>query len=192
MPADVWGIEYAWVAWAISWMVAGALWSDRAAKRPNWLRSALPYGLEVSGFVLLLGVFVGPHGPFSEIWPLPAAAGWALVGVAALGFAFAWWARITMGRLWSGTITRKADHRLIDTGPFAIVRHPIYTGLLLAVVASVAVKGTALALAGAVLLAGGWYVKARTEEAFLREELGAADYDAYRARVPMLIPFARI
>ena len=46
------------------------------------------------------------------------------------GFLFAWWARLHLGRLWSGTVTRKADHRIVDTGPYAIVRHPIYTGLL--------------------------------------------------------------
>ena len=117
--------------------------------------------------------------------------GWALVAVAILGFAFAWWARIALGRLWSGTITRKDDHRILDTGPYGIVRHPIYTGLLLAVFATVAIKGEAPALAGGAPLLLGWTVKARIEEGFLSRELGAENYDAYRQRVPMLIPFPR-
>src|SRR6185503_5263841 len=68
------------------------------------------------------------------------------------------------------------------------VRHPIYTGILLAVYATAALKGTVLGLAGAAVITTGLWMKARLEEGFLREELGP-DYDAYRKRVPMLLPF---
>lgn len=191
MAPDVIAVEYAWGAWYLSWIVAAALWSSRAAKRPDGFRSALPYLFEFSGFAALLGIYVGPHGPITRLWTLPQNIGWPLVGVAVLGILFAWWARIALGRLWSGFITKKADHRVVDTGPYAIVRHPIYTGLMLTVIATVAIKGTAIALAGGALLFVGWYVKARTEERFLREELGAAAYDAYGCRVPMLVPFTK-
>ena len=89
--------------------------------------------------------------------------------------------------LWSGQVTKKADHRVVDTGPYAIVRHPIYTGILLAVYATAALKGTVLGLAGAAVITIGLWMKARLEEYFLREELGT-NYDAYRKRVPMLLP----
>ena len=105
------------------------------------------------------------------------------------GFAFAWWARLHLGRLWSAFVTRKADHRIIDTGPYGIVRHPIYTGIILAALALAIVKGTVYAVAGTLLATLGFWIKARLEEGFLREQLGADAYDAYRRRVPMLLPF---
>ena len=107
----------------------------------------------------------------------------------AAGIAFAWWARIHLGRLWSAQITRKADHHIVDTGPYGLTRHPIYTGMLIAVLATMAAKGTLLGIAGALLIAASFYVKARLEERFLREELGAEAYDGYSRRVPMLVPF---
>ncbi len=90
-------------------------------------------------------------------------------------------------------MTKKSDHRIIDTGPYGIVRHPIYTGIILATIAVAVVKGTTLAVAGSMLgVLGYWWLKARLEEGFLREQLGPGAYDAYRRRVPMLIPFARV
>ncbi len=105
------------------------------------------------------------------------------------GFAFAWWARLHLGKLWSAFVTRKTDHRIIDTGPYAIVRHPIYTGIILAMFAVAVLKGTIYTIAGAIIGAFGFWIKARLEERFLRQQLGAEAYDAYRRRVPMLIPF---
>jgi protein-S-isoprenylcysteine O-methyltransferase Ste14 len=73
--------------------------------------------------------------------------------------------------------------------PYGIVRHPIYTGILLAILATMAAKGTIPAVAGALVIILGLWMKARLEEGFLREQLGADAYDAYRRRVPMLVPF---
>ncbi len=115
-----------------------------------------------------------------------------MVLLCAAGFGFAWWARIHLGQLWSAFVTRKADHRIVDTGPYGIVRHPIYTGIILAAIALAIVKGTLIAIGGALLAAFGFWVKARLEEGFLREQLGAEAYDAYRRRVPMLVPFGPI
>ncbi|HSQ32549.1 MAG TPA: isoprenylcysteine carboxylmethyltransferase family protein [Gemmatimonadaceae bacterium] len=115
---------------------------------------------------------------------------WTLVGVAALGFAFTWWARVHLGRLWSSTVSRKADHHVVSTGPYAIVRHPIYTGILLAMLATALLRGTAAAFVGVAWLIVGFNLKARLEESFLRSELGEETYGAYASRVPMLIPFA--
>jgi len=77
---------------------------------------------------------------------------------------------------------------VIDTGPYGLVRHPIYSGITLASIATAALRGTASAWLGAAVMTLGWYVKARMEEGFLREELGEDAYDAYARRVPMLIP----
>jgi protein-S-isoprenylcysteine O-methyltransferase Ste14 len=105
------------------------------------------------------------------------------------GLALTWWARIHLGRLWSSAITRKEEHRLIETGPYEYVRHPIYTGLIIALLATAASEATPVAVLGAVLIALGLWLKARTEERFLLTELGPDAYESYRRRVPMLIPF---
>jgi protein-S-isoprenylcysteine O-methyltransferase Ste14 len=91
--------------------------------------------------------------------------------------------------MWSARITRKTDHKVVDSGPYALVRHPIYTGLLLALLATAAAKGTMLGVAGFLILLIGIWVKARLEERWLTEELGADAYGNYRRRVPMLVPF---
>ena len=175
-----------WIAWAVSWIVAMP-WSSRAKERAGW-RTELLYRV-----VLAIGglIFAVPSSRPGQVrlWPLMSLpAVWACIFAVALGCAFSWWARIYLGDLWSGSITRKADHRVVDTGPYRIVRHPIYTGILIAVWATMVAKGTVLGLAGAVIITVGLWLKGRFEERFLREQLSADAYDAYRRRVPMLIP----
>ncbi len=202
-------IYLVWIVWAISWIVA-AVWASRAASRPGFAAEAGYRILAILGFVLIFmtgpgsGVDAVPgsrvrflHLPLDPafirpVWSVPDAVGWAMVGLAILGFAFAWWARIHLGALWSGSITRKADHRIVDTGPYGIVRHPIYTGLIAAAIAMVVVKASWAALLGLVLMTIGYWLKAKIEEGFLRKELGAEGYDAYRKRVPMLVPFSPV
>jgi protein-S-isoprenylcysteine O-methyltransferase Ste14 len=188
-----------WIIWALTWTVA-ALWANRTVGRPSAGSGIIYRIMSLAGFVLLLGAEFKVHdgqvsvqplpGPLAmRYWQAPLAVEWAMVGVAALGFLFAWWARLHLGRLWSGRITRKEGHRIVDTGPYAIVRHPIYTGILTAAIASTVVMGNLHAILGTVLLIVAYWIKARLEERWLRDELGAADYDAYRRRVPMLVPF---
>jgi protein-S-isoprenylcysteine O-methyltransferase Ste14 len=172
----------AWAAWVLSWWGA-ALWSAETVKRaPGQLSYRL---ITMAGIVLLFGFWRGrqPH-----LWPADPGLQWTLVGLTVLGFFFCWWARLHLGRYWSGTITRKEGHQVVDTGPYALVRHPIYTGLILAGFATAFVRASLFALTGAAVLTLAWYAKARLEEKFLRGELGAEAYDAYAARVPMLIP----
>jgi protein-S-isoprenylcysteine O-methyltransferase Ste14 len=77
----------------------------------------------------------------------------------------------------------------VDSGPYALVRHPIYTGLLLALLATAAAKGTIFGVAGFLILLIGFWSKARLEERWLTAELGEDAYGSYRRRVPMLVPF---
>jgi protein-S-isoprenylcysteine O-methyltransferase Ste14 len=176
-----------WIVWWVLWLAAAA-WSDRAAKSPP-LRSHILYRfLPVLGGALLLGRFGGQPG-LLKLWRPPEVVSWALVTLAVAGFAFTWWARLHLGRLWSSSVSRKADHRIVDTGPYGIVRHPIYTGIIVASAATAGQRGTAQAWLGMALMTLGWYIKARLEERFLRDELGADAYDAYARRVPMLMPF---
>ena len=125
----------------------------------------------------------------SRIWEVGNNVAYGLIVVTLLGLLLTWLARIHLGRLWSSAITRKERHRLVDTGPYAFVRHPIYTGIITALVATAAIEATLAALVGAALICFGLWLKARAEERFLMVELGPDDYKSYCRRVPMLIPF---
>jgi protein-S-isoprenylcysteine O-methyltransferase Ste14 len=102
---------------------------------------------------------------------------------------FLWWARIYLGRLWSGAITREEGHYIVDSGPYALVRHPIYTGLIGATLATGAAQATTTAIIGCIFVIVGLWLKARAEERFLSAELDPEAYAAYQRRVPMLVPF---
>jgi protein-S-isoprenylcysteine O-methyltransferase Ste14 len=176
-----------WVGWLVSW-IAAARWSNRTESRPS-------LGPEI-GYRVLMGIgtvlmFVPAHGyeGVLRLWHVGWTGAWVCTALVAAGVAFAWWARIHLGALWSARITRKTDHRVVDSGPYALVRHPIYSGLLLSLLATAAAKGTVLGVAGFVLLLGGILLKARMEEHWLSAELGAEDYSRYRRRVPMLVPW---
>jgi protein-S-isoprenylcysteine O-methyltransferase Ste14 len=177
-----------WSAFILSW-IGAAFWADRAEKRPARREAWLYRAVTVAGVVLL----VAGGEPFSRaadrLWSFEPVVDYALVLVVLSGMAFAWWARLYLGRLWSSSVTKKADHRVVDTGPYAIVRHPIYTGIILACAATAAQLGAPLAVAGALVLWVGFWIKARLEERFLRDQLGEGAYDAYRQKVPMLVPF---
>ena len=194
-------VVFIWIVWAASWLAA-ALWAKVPVKSAS-RGSELPYRL-AQGFGLFAvfsslgrGDFDTLTGSFraqllstlfAQLWVLPDVLGWVMALAAAAGFAFAWWARIHLGDLWSSSVTRKEGHTVIDTGPYAIVRHPIYTGMLLGTIALVCVSGRLLAVIGLVLVAIGIVMKARLEERFLSAELGADAYAAYAKRVPMLVP----
>ncbi len=178
--------EMLWIAWAVSWMAA-RFWQARAIAGAD--ASSYRWQL-IAAFAGYLCLFIEAPNGRGALWHLPPGAAWAMVALVAVGMAFAWWARIHLGNLWSGLIVRREGHRIVDTGPYALVRHPIYTGLILGAAAVAALKATPLSILGACLIALGFGLKAKVEERFLADELGAADYAAYRRRVPMLVPFA--
>jgi protein-S-isoprenylcysteine O-methyltransferase Ste14 len=184
-PSIVFGII--WIGWIISWIVA-AFWSARTEKRVTTWETWLFRAAIVLGAILLFHATRRLLGE-TRLWHVGFDGAYALAGVTLLGILFAWWARLHLGRLWSSAITRKEDHRVIETGPYALVRHPIYTGLILAIFATAAAQATVTGCLGAALIAFGLWVKARVEERFLTAELGAEVYDTYRRRVPMLVPF---
>lgn len=178
-----------WIGWLVSWYVA-AFWADRAAKRAFGWETVI-YRIAILAGAALMTPWTERRLHLHRLWPVDGAGAWVLALLTLAGLLFAWWARIHLGRLWSGSITRKEGHRVIDTGPYALVRHPIYTGLIFALFTSAIAAATASAIAGAALLAFGLWFKARIEERFLMAELGADAYGSYRRRVPMLIPGIR-
>ncbi len=104
------------------------------------------------------------------------------------GVMFAIWARVTLGRNWSGIVTVKQNHELIRTGPYAWVRHPIYTGITIAVIGTVIFDGElrSIILFVAILLA--LTHKMKIEEQFMTEQFGS-EYARYRQKTKALVPF---
>jgi protein-S-isoprenylcysteine O-methyltransferase Ste14 len=178
-----------WIAWLASWLLA-AFWASRTVKRA-WTADALLYRVAVLVGAVLLTPWAARKLAITPLWHVGFYGADALAGLTLAGLLFTWWARIHLGLLWSGSITRKEGHRVVDTGPYALVRHPIYSGLIFALIATAAAQATPAALVGAVLVASGLALKARAEERFLIAELGADAYGAYRRKVPMLVPGIR-
>ena len=171
-----------WVIWALSWLVA-AIWSSRPHSRAG-LISQLPYRLiTTAGFVLLFG-FGRTDRHFVS---LPQWVGWILTILTAVGFGLAWWARLHLGKLWSAFVTRKDEHRVIETGPYGIVRHPGYAGLILVPPFSGLALGSWIAVAVGLVMSVLVVRRVLFEDSFLRKHLEG--YTAYAQRVPhRLIP----
>ena len=104
-----------------------------------------------------------------------------------LGLAFAVWARRHIGSNWSGTVTVKENHALVRTGPYRWVRHPIYTGLLTAILGTAICRGELRGVWGLALCTLAFVDQAAHEERWMREAFGE-EYDRYRAEVPASRP----
>jgi protein-S-isoprenylcysteine O-methyltransferase Ste14 len=179
-----------WLAWLLSWVIAalGAKTTQRRESLGSRLSHVVP---------LLIGValIVWPRVPWEWLSlpllphrPLTYAVGLALV---MLGLAFTVWARLHLGRNWSGTVTLKERHELIRSGPYAYVRHPIYTGLLVALLGSAVACGELRAMIGLGVVAGAFIRKLRIEERFMRG-IFPGRYQRYCAEVPALVPFTKL
>ena len=169
-----------WAAFWLYWLVA-ALSMKRGSVL--WSRELRIRVVIVAVAILLvrLGAFRG-HRVNTDPW----LAGIGLV-LFALGLGFAIWARVHIGRNWGTPMTRKDEPELVTSGPYRLVRHPIYSGILVAGI------GTAVALSwvwlAAVVLGGIYFVYSATvEERYLGEQF-PDDYPRYRRSTKMLVPF---
>jgi protein-S-isoprenylcysteine O-methyltransferase Ste14 len=116
-----------------------------------------------------------------------AAAG-ALLVLAGAGLAL--WARLRLGRWFTGTLGVKVGHELVSDGPYAVTRHPMYTGLLIMMLGAALAWNSVSTLVLAVLLVVPFVIQARIEEPLLEGYFGEA-YREYRRRVPRLLPWPR-
>lgn len=178
-------ISALWTAWLIVWLVAAFSTARTVEHQPVGPRLAHS-ALFVGGSWLLL---FHPDALGAGM-RVPLAAAWAGAVLVAAGLGFAVWARVHLGRLWSGSVTLKAGHAIIKSGPYGWVRHPIYTGILLAATGTALARGTPGVLAGLGLLTGGILLKIRQEEQLLRAHFGDA-YRVYQREVPALVPRLR-
>jgi len=169
-----------WAAFWIYWLVAAF---SMKRGRVAWSRELRIKALIAVAAILLIrfGAF-RDHGLNTDPW----RAGLGLV-LFAVGLGFAIWARVHIGRNWGAPMTQKDDPELVTSGPYHLVRHPIYSGILVAGV------GTAVALSWiwlvAVVLAGAYFVYSATvEERFMTEQFPDS-YPVYRRSTKMLVPF---
>jgi len=176
-----------WIILIAAWLLAS--FSTKPTARKIRAASRVRYLA-----ILLLGVLlVWQSTRFSKPWNLilweqNEFFGFAGASCAVLGMTFALWARRILGRNWSGAVTLKTDHQLIESGPYALVRHPIYTGMLLMMLGTILFIGTVGCVFGLLLIVGGIWFKLREEETMLLSAFGD-QYVDYSARVPRLVPF---
>ena len=186
MSAHV-AVVWVWGIWYATWLAA-VVFSARTKVQMGRDTGGWHRAIATVGMALLFtpgrwgGVLTAP------LWTAPVAVQWLLVILVIGGFGFCWWARVHLGRLWSGFVTLKEGHYIVDTGPYGLVRHPIYTGVMFAALMTALIVASPAAMLGAALVCLGFTLTGRIEERFLRGQLGAEAYDAYSRRTPMLAP----
>jgi protein-S-isoprenylcysteine O-methyltransferase Ste14 len=179
-----------WVAFVAYWLIS-SLGVKKNAKASPW-RQAMGIRLAIIlVFVLFwrsaaLKEFALRHGGLSAPSNNPAIAALGVL-LCAVGVGFAIWARRHIGRNWGMPMSLKQDPELVTTGPYAMVRHPIYSGIIVAMAGSILGVGIVW-LVPFVLFCGYFVYSAKTEERLMRERFPAT-YPAYMARTKMLIPF---
>jgi len=178
-----------WLCWAAYWWAMAR--DVKATVRRESMASRLMHIVPLGMAVLLLWV---RHAPVAVLGLrfIPQSASipcfWAGALLTLAGLLFSVWARVYLGRNWSGTVTLKQGHELVTTGPYGIVRHPIYTGVLLAFVGSALARGDFAGVLAVALVAGSFWRKLRMEERWMREVFGE-QYVTYSMRVAALVPF---
>jgi protein-S-isoprenylcysteine O-methyltransferase Ste14 len=178
-----------WLAWVLYWVVSAA--TAKATQRRESLGSRLSHVLPLLfGVYLIVWPQVRVPWISDQLLPDVLARYWLATALVALGLGFTVWARIHLGRNWSGSVTQKEGHELIRSGPYAFVRHPIYTGLLAALLGSAIALGEPRGFLGALIVLGAFWRKLRIEEGFMRD-LFPGQYERYAAEVPALVPFTR-
>lgn len=178
-------IKLCWAVFGLYWLVSA--FKRKATKKRETYFQRLRYTLPlVLAFLLFrpeahymwLGARFVPAAPGSE---------WLGLAITAAGVAFAIWARWHLGTNWSGVVTLKEGHELIRTGPYRTIRHPIYTGILLAIFGTLVTIGEVRGLIGLGVVWLSFYLKARREESFLTEEFGAA-FAEHQRHTGMFLP----
>jgi len=123
-----------------------------------------------------------------QIIPDTDGVAWICAILCVAGLAICLWARLTIGRNWSGIVTLKEDHELVVGGPYAFVRHPIYTGLLTMFAATALMSGYVAGIVATVIVFFSFWIKLSDEEKVMLKNF-PDQYPAYQRRVKRIIPF---
>jgi protein-S-isoprenylcysteine O-methyltransferase Ste14 len=178
-----------WLTWVVYW-----LWASRGTKPSERREPAASRLLHVLPLTLAAGLLWSHRVPVAFLneraYPWAPWEFWIGVLMTALGLLFTVWARVYLGRNWSGVVTIKQGHELIDTGPYSLVRHPIYTGLLVAFIGSAMARGEWRGVLAVLIAWAALWRKLRFEEGWMIQRFGER-YIAYSRRVPALVPLRK-
>jgi protein-S-isoprenylcysteine O-methyltransferase Ste14 len=178
-----------WIAWLIVWQVSASNVKVAVRREPLTSRISHIAPLALGMALVAAGDKDSSDWFFREIWPRGVFVDVCSVLMTAAGLGFACWARVHIGRNWSATVTLKESHELIRTGPYAVVRHPIYTGFLFALLGAVLLRAEWRAIIGFAIATLAFLRKLRIEERWMHQAFGE-QYERYKREVPMLVPFA--
>lgn len=183
-PASLIGLL--WLGWGLYWLVAAR--SAKAARRRESLLSRFAFVTTMALIVVLLAARHWPGFLGAQLIGGGWTRYWLSVVLVVAGLAFSIWARVALGRNWSGTVTIKVDHELVQEGPYRRIRHPIYSGILLALLGSALASGRGHGLLAFAIACVAFVLKARVEEAWMTREFGER-YAEYRRRTWALLPY---
>jgi protein-S-isoprenylcysteine O-methyltransferase Ste14 len=185
LPADI--IPACWILFSVIWLLA-AVFNKRSIYRES-VAQRLRYSILLVLAFLLLAKRNRLPFPFDvRIIPAIEALAWMTGTLCIAGLAFCVWARATLGRNWSSTITLKEGHELIERGPYRLVRHPIYTGLLAMILATAIAFGHVGGFVAFAFAFASFWIKLSEEEKLMRQQF-PEQYRSYEQRVKRIIPF---
>jgi protein-S-isoprenylcysteine O-methyltransferase Ste14 len=176
-----------WVSYSVYWWAMSKDVKETEREEPASSRIARLV-LIICAFALLWLPSVPLPLLNQRFLPLGIWCFWSGAAITAGGLLFSVWARRHLGKNWSQAVTLKEDHELITTGPYALVRHPIYTGLLLGFIGCAVARGEWRGLLAVALVFVALLRKLRLEEKWMRAQFGAP-YDTYSRRVAALVPY---
>jgi protein-S-isoprenylcysteine O-methyltransferase Ste14 len=181
-----WLIVAIWAVWESYWIISGLSTKRAAHKEPLLSRAPTFIGLVLAVCLLLAPGWFGSLMDQRFAWQTDAAY---FPGLAMLlcGMVFAFWARHTLGRNWSGRVAIKDGHELVTAGPYRYVRHPIYTGALLGFAGSALALGRAGGIFAVAIMLMVFARKIHLEEQMLDKHFGER-YAAYRRSTHAIIP----
>lgn len=185
LAADI--ITACWIVFITVWLVA-AVSTKRAIYRETRTQRLRYWVLFAIACFLLLYRSELPYPLNVDIVPDATPIAWGAALFCVAGLAFALWARATLGRNWSGAVTLKEGHELVQRGPYRFVRHPIYTGVLIMSFATALVESRLAGFVGVLLMFASFWIKLDLEERLMLHQFPER-YAAYRQRVKRIIPF---
>lgn len=180
-------IRGCWLVFAAIWVLAAVSTKRTVYRETRGQRLRYWVLLVVACFLLFNGRQL-PYPLNMRILPHVAPTAWAAAVLCVIGLAFALWARVTLGRNWSGMVTLKEGHELVERGPYRFVRHPIYTGILTMSFATALAQGHLSGLVGTLLMFASFWIKLRDEEELMLQQFPER-YADYRRRAKCIIPF---
>lgn len=181
-------IESCWVIFVLFWLIS-AFFTKRSIEKENIVkRLAYIIPVLIAYFLIFEGIN-NKQFQYLNILFIPNTLCTMIIGVLStvLGLLLTLWARISLGTNWSGTVTFKENHKLIERGPYAFVRHPIYSGILLMSLGTVIFAGNVVGLIGLILLFVSFWIKLKQEEKLMIKHF-KGKYVAYKRRTNALIP----